>query len=104
MIFLSYSHKDSSIVDDIEKKFNKLGLELKRDIRELNYDKKSIKEFMKQIRQSDYAIILVTKNYLKSPKCMFELYEFLKEQDYKNRIIPLIQESSNIFINNSKIA
>ena len=51
---------------------------------------------MKKIRDSDYAIILLTENYFRSSNCMFEMLEFLKEIDYPERIIPLIKKSSNI--------
>jgi hypothetical protein len=95
MIFLSYSHRDSILADDIDIKFRDAGYELTRDIRDIGY-KQSIREFMKKIRNSDYAIMLLTENYFKSSNCMFELLEFLKETNYPERIIPLIKKSSNI--------
>jgi hypothetical protein len=96
MIFLSYSHKDSVYADNIEKKFVEMSQKITRDVRDLKY-KESIKEFMKKIRKSDYAIVLVTENYLCSSNCMFEMLEFLKEPNYLDRIIPIIKKTSDIF-------
>lgn len=95
-IFLSYSWLDENLADDIDNKFAKHGITLIRDKRELSY-KSSIREFMKQIREGDYVLILISDNYLKSVNCMYEVTEFIKDENYKDRILPILKEDAKIF-------
>lgn len=92
-MFISYSWNDRTFVDEFDNKLQKCGYEIKRDIRDLDY-KKSIKEFMKEIRETDYSIIVLSDSFLKSENCMREIFEFVKDEDFKDRIIPVILESA----------
>lgn len=95
-IFLSYSWSDDELANDIDNKFAKIGINLVRDRRDLKY-KSSIKEFMKQIRQGDFALIIISDNYLKSSNCMYEVTEFIKDENYKERIFPILKNDAKIF-------
>jgi hypothetical protein len=95
-IFLSYSWKNSSIADCLEILFKTKNITLNRDVRDVKY-RQSIKEFMKQIRSSDFCLVVISEDYLKSINCMFEVTEFLKDDNYKDRILPLVQKDANIF-------
>lgn len=86
-IFLSYSHKDMDLANEIDSALRIKGIKLTRDKRDL---KSSIKEFMKTIRDHDLVLMLISDPYLKSKNCMFEAIEFIKESDYKQRIIPIV--------------
>ena len=66
-IFLSYSWADRITADQIDKDFHDFGIQLVRDAREISYTK-SIKAFMKQVRHSDFVLMLISDSYLKSPK------------------------------------
>lgn len=93
-IFLSYCQRDSSIADDIELYFKyDIDVDIQRDIRDIG-KWKSIKEFMGKIRDTDYAIMIVTENYLKSQACMYEVLEAMKERNYSNRIFPVVADSN----------
>ncbi len=91
-IFISYSWNDRTFVDGFDEKLQKHGYKIERDIRDAEYAK-SIKEFMKRIRRADYSIIILSDSFLKSENCMREILEFIKDDDYKNRIIPVILNS-----------
>lgn len=95
-IFLSYSWADDDLANSIDKLFMQNGIILIRDRRELRY-KSSIKEFMKQIRKEDFALILISDNYLKSASCMYEVAEFIKDESYKERIFPIVKNDAKIF-------
>ena len=60
-IFLSYNWNNKNIADSIDSAFAGLPITIVRDERNLKY-KQSIKEFMKKIRDSDYAIMLIRRN------------------------------------------
>ena len=64
---------------------------MKRDVRDIG-PWKSIRDFMKGIRQQDYAVLIVSDLYLKSKNCMFEVTEIMKEQEYVDRIFPAVVE------------
>ncbi|MGY3794894.1 toll/interleukin-1 receptor domain-containing protein [Aquimarina sp. 433] len=94
-IFLSYNWENKDIADQIDEWFSENNIKLKRDVRDLKY-KQSIKEFMKSIRNADFVIMIISEDYLKSKNCMYEVLEFVKEQKFKDKIIPVIK-SSEIF-------
>uniref|UniRef100_UPI00263296CD toll/interleukin-1 receptor domain-containing protein n=1 Tax=Fusobacterium sp. TaxID=68766 RepID=UPI00263296CD len=88
-IFLSYCQKNENEAEAIDTAFLKKGIELTKDKRDLKY-KQSLKEFMKGIREHDYAILLISHEYLTSENCMYEFLQVLKEKDFENKILPLI--------------
>lgn len=95
-IFLSYSWHNSNIADCLDILFKTKNITLKRDVRDVEY-KQSIKEFMKKVRTSDYCLVVISENYLKSINCMYEVTEFIKDENYIDRILPLVQTATNIF-------
>lgn len=92
-IFISYSWNDTEFVNKIDSELQVYGYKVERDIRDAEYAN-NIKEFMKRIRKTDYSIIVLSDNFLKSENCMREILEFIKDDDYKNRIIPVILDSA----------
>jgi len=100
-IFISYSWKDKPIVDLIDDDFKSIGIYVTRDIRDLKY-RSDIKQYMKRIRLADYPLIAISDTFLKSRNCMFEMLELMKEQDYHNRVLPILVDESDIFSSKSK--
>ncbi|MBV4420178.1 toll/interleukin-1 receptor domain-containing protein [Clostridium tyrobutyricum] len=92
-MFVSYCQKDSVYADNIDLYFKDKDVNVRRDARDIS-QWKSIREYMKTIRNMDYAILIVTDNYLKSFNCMYEVLEVMKEKDYENKIFPAVVESS----------
>lgn len=92
-LFISYSWNDTNFVDKFDGELQKYGYDIVRDIRDAEYAQ-NIKEFMKKIRRTDYSIIVLSDNFLKSENCMREILEFIKDDDYRNRIIPVILDSA----------
>ncbi len=88
-IFISYSSKNSDIADYIDEVFRTKGIKLTRDIRDVEF-KKSFKEFMKKIRKTDFAILVISDHFLKSRYCMYEVIEFLKEENFKEKVLPVV--------------
>src|SRR5262249_25475806 len=52
-VFVSYSHEDSAIVDELENAYEVLGLEYLRDIRRLRSGKEWNSELLKMIDRAD---------------------------------------------------
>ncbi|OPY17702.1 MAG: TIR domain protein [Methanomethylovorans sp. PtaU1.Bin073] len=90
-IFISYSHKNMDLANEIDNAIYKKGIRATRDIRDVKCSQ-SFKEFMKSIGKHDIVLMLISDHYLKSQACMFEVIEAMKESDYKERIIPIVSE------------
>lgn len=88
-IFLSYCQKNKNEADEIDTAFSEKGIELTRDERDLKY-RQSLKEFMKEIREHDFAILLISHEYLTTENCMYEFLQVLKEKDFENKMLPII--------------
>ncbi len=100
-LFISYSWRDKDAVDKLDRKLQKYGYKIERDIRDAEYTQ-SIKDFMKKIRKTDYSIIILSDSFLKSENCMNEIFEFIKDDNYRDRIIPIILKSAKEIWGESK--
>lgn len=95
-IFLSYNWNNKTEADYIEKNLSSIGISIKRDIKDIKY-KDDLREFMHQIRESDFAIILISVDYLKSPNCLYELSQLFKDKDFDKKILPIICDDTKIY-------
>lgn len=91
-LFLSYSWKNQQEADVIDNDFRSLGLNIIRDVRSMAY-KESIRSFMDSITASDFAVILISPDFLRSESCMYEIREIFKDIDYSSKILPVILPS-----------
>ncbi|MBE0662820.1 MAG: TIR domain-containing protein [Bacteroidales bacterium] len=101
-IFVSYSHSDSDIVDFIDNSLKKIGIDLKRDVRDVKY-RKSFTEFMHTVRKTDYVLMIVSNSFLKSRYCMFEVLEAMKDIEFKDRLLPIVVNDAKIYNELDKI-
>jgi len=97
-VFISYAWAGESeeIVNQIDQSLQKRGLKIIRDKRELGY-KGSIKKFMERIGHGNCVIVVVSDKYLRSQNCMFELVEIAENQQFRDRIFPVVLEDANIY-------
>lgn len=81
-VFLSYNHQHIEIADSIDDNLELLGFKVIRDIKYLNpYD--NIQFFMESSRNFDYSVVVISKGFLSSSHCMFELMNIFQRNDYK---------------------
>lgn len=90
-IFLSYNWHDKDIADMLDKDLSTLPINLKRDIRGIG-PWENVQKFMKNIRQEDYAVLVISDSYLRSEKCMLEVTEIMKEPKYESRLFLAVAE------------
>jgi hypothetical protein len=97
-VFVSYAWRDESeiIVNEIDQAFQNRGIRIIRDKRDLNY-KASIKEFMERIGRGKAIVVVISDKYLKSKNCVFELMQIAENQQFKDRIFPLVLSDANIY-------
>lgn len=92
-IFLSYAWANANIADEIDNDFKSIGIQFKRDVRDLEY-RTSIKEFMQQIGKSDFVLMIISDEYLKSLNCMYEVTELLNTHEFEKRILPIVIDNA----------
>lgn len=92
-MFVSYCQKDFVYADNVDLYFKDENITVYRDIRDISAWS-SIHKYMQTIRDMDYAILIVTDNYLRSYNCMYEVLEVMKEKNYERKIFPVIVEKS----------
>ncbi|MCI0667664.1 MAG: toll/interleukin-1 receptor domain-containing protein [Methylococcaceae bacterium] len=96
-IFVSYAWKaeeELGLVDKLEKAFQENGIHLNRD-KHLEY-KDSITEFMGHLARADCIIVVLSKAYLESENCMWELLTIHQNGEFRKRVFPLVLEGTRI--------
>ena len=92
-MFVSYCQKDKIYAEQIDLYFKNKEVTVHRDIIDIS-PWGSIKEYMNTINDMDYAVLVITDNYLKSFNCMYEVLEVIKDHNYKNKIFPVVVETN----------
>lgn len=97
-VFISYAWGGDSerIVNEIDKTLQQKDIKLIRDKRNLGF-KGSIKEFMERIGRGNCIIVVISDKYLRSENCMFELMEIAENQNFQDRIFPIVLQDANIY-------
>ncbi len=103
-IFFSYAWGDKNeegesrekIVDDLYQSLLQDGYQVVRDKYDLGY-KGFISDFMARIGQGRNIIVAISKKYLHSPYCMFELFEIARNSDFDKykfgeKVLPVMVE------------
>jgi len=88
-VFISYSSIDNVFANEIDISCQSYGVNIFRDTAELK-PLDNIEQFMNQIETCDYAIILVSENYLKSKNCIYEFIKFLNKENFASKILPIM--------------
>jgi len=97
-IYISYAWGGDSekIVDLLDTELQERNIKVIRDKRDLGY-KGSITEFMKDIGKGNKVIVIISKKYLESDNCMFELTQVYENKDFKERIFPIVLKDADFY-------
>ncbi|MEM8720218.1 MAG: toll/interleukin-1 receptor domain-containing protein [Cyanobacteria bacterium P01_G01_bin.39] len=97
-VFISYSWATESkkITDQLDKAFQNKNITIVRDIRDAGY-KARIKAFMESIGRGKCVIVVISKAYLESENCMFELLQIFKQGQFSDRIFPIVLPDAKIY-------
>lgn len=89
-VFLSYCHADADLANIVEKSLNKHDdIIVSRDINKTQY-RDDLDEFMKTIRNHDFVVSIVTRKYLQSLNCMYEITELMKDPNFNDKLLFII--------------
>ena len=91
-VFVSYNWGCSDFVDKIESSLNG-KCDIKRDKNSIG-DWKSISEFMKTIRKEDFAVLVISDDYLKSVACLYEVIELIKDDKWDEKTMYVVMDDA----------
>ncbi|MBT2583176.1 toll/interleukin-1 receptor domain-containing protein [Planococcus sp. ISL-109] len=95
-VFLSYSHADKDLADLVEESLDKQNdISVSRDINVNDY-RDNLDEFMKTIRQHDFIVSIVTKKYLMSLNCMYEITESMKDSNFSEKLLFIVVDKEDV--------
>ncbi len=95
-VFVSYAWESTGIVDKIEEAIKGTNIVLVRDKNDVKY-KDSIREFMKRIGKGKCIVVVLSKKYLESKNCMFEMTEIADRGDIRDRVFPIVLDDAKIY-------
>lgn len=97
-VFISYAWggKSEEIANQIEKALQANHISLIRDKNHLGF-KGRIKAFMERIGRGKCVVVVISEKYLKSENCMFELVQIAKNEEFYERIFPVVLEDAKIY-------
>lgn len=97
-VFVSYawSPESTAIVDKLQEAFKGREIILSRDKNDVHY-KDSIRDFMGKIGRGKCIVVVLSKRYLESENCMFELTEIAGEGNVRDRVFPIILDDAKIY-------
>lgn len=98
MVYISYAWggESENFVNQLDQAFQTKGMKLVRDKRDLGY-KGSISDFMREIGRAGAIVVVINDKYLKSPNCMFELTEIASNNDFRDRVFPVVMSDADIY-------
>ena len=94
-IYISYNWEGHSahIVDYLGFVLENRGIPFNLDKKDCPYTA-NIKEFMKAIRAGKTVIVVLSRPYLRSKNCMYELSGIMENDDYKDRMLPVVVDDT----------
>ena len=95
-IFISYSWASKTTADKIYQDLTFVGFTVLKDDHTIKYADR-ISDFMKRIRESDFALLLICDKYLKSINCMTEIMQLKKDDNVWDKILPVVFKDAKIY-------
>ncbi len=91
-VFISYNWGSEQTASELESRLEGIA-EIFRDRNSLG-SWGSLTEFMKRIRDTDFVVIIVSDDYLKSIACLYEVMQLLKDDEWLSHTMFLVEDSA----------
>lgn len=89
-VFLSYSHKDSKLAEQIAKELSKFDLDVWNAETEIFPGDNWAEKVSNALKDSDAMVVLITPDSLESKTVQREIEYALGNNSYNNRLIPVL--------------
>lgn len=93
VIFITYDWNDTSdlFIQNLQSSIK--GVEFKIDKKDIdNWD--SITQFMNTISEGDFVVQLLTDKYLKSPNCLYEVMQLMKDENWSKKTLTVVMKDA----------
>ncbi len=94
-VFISYNWSNSTFADEIEASLSNKA-EVRRDRNSIK-PWGSISDFMKSIRQQDFAVLIISADYLKSDACLYEVVQLMKDDAWDHKTMYAVMNDSDVY-------
>ncbi len=95
-VFISYNQKSGDgFVNALEKRIKGKAI-VHRDKNDIE-TWGSFKKFMDTIGDNDFAVLVITEEYLKSTACLYEVITLMHEKDWNARTMYVVFDSADIY-------
>ena len=91
-VFLSYCWVNNEAAKRIYTDLSQIGIKVIKDNHRLEY-KDDLQKFMQGIRNADFAVLLISEDYLRSVNCMYEACQ-LQRAGIAKKILPVIVDGT----------
>jgi len=97
-IYISYKWGGDSgaLVDEVQRRMGDRGVLITRDKNEVRY-RDSIQQFMDRIGAGKCVVIVLSKAYLESRNCMYELTRIAGRPEFGRSVYPVVMPDAGIF-------
>jgi internalin A len=97
-VFVSYKWGGASeaLVDEIQQRLADRGVLITRDKNEVAY-RDPIQQFMQRIGAGKCVVVILSKAYLESKNCMYELTQLAGHPEFARHVYPIVMEDAGIF-------
>jgi hypothetical protein len=101
-VFISFNSESSKIVNSLEKKIAQKATVVRYEDGITTWG--SFTDFMNKISEKDFAVLVISKAFLKSNVCMYEVLQLIKDKNWRNKTMFVIMpDGENIFNENGHI-
>lgn len=100
-VFISFNCKSVDFVDSLEKEVSKKATLIRYEDGVRSWE--SFTDFMKTIRDEDFAVLVISDAYLKSNACMYEVCQLMQDEDWKNKTMFVIMPDAEIYGNAKRL-
>lgn len=95
-LFLSYAWRaDTAVVDRLSEAARARGFRVVRDKDDVRY-KESVRAFMTRLGRGNVVVAVLSRAYLESPNCWFELAELADNPAFRERVFPVLLPDARI--------
>jgi hypothetical protein len=97
-VFVSYSWEAAStaLVDELQSRMLERGVPIIRDKNAIKY-RDSIQQFMRRIGVGKFIVVVLSKAYLESKNCMYELTQIASHPEFARHVYPIVMPDADIF-------
>ena len=94
-VFISYNWDNDDFADSIENSLNGHAVVCRDKDSVPNWG--SLSEFMKSIRKQDFAVLIISKAYLESEACLFEVMQLMRDENWNEKAMYVVLPDAQIY-------